>query len=476
MSSIKALAISAGALALSLGIANLYADTTQLLDLYEVRFCPETANKIEKFGSEIYIKSQQRLDTEFCNKHFFILKDVWRTRKRNNYTIPDTVAIKLIPNTVGDDRHKLWLIPGLCLLGYSAYYAHTLNFEDAISKEIEKFKTQIKLESKPYRVSRQLSDIDEQLELQLKADGIEAVRYQERVKLGLMNPEADQRDQRMVTELQDTAHRYKLSQMEKTIAENFAAKREADNKGVKNEKSNNTSKSESKFDLGDDYKWINQILKQPFRILTGLAGSGKSTLERMMIRLLVEEGWHVVVVNPETNPNIWTGVEVKNKSTDINDFLSSVLIDLDAREAKCINLNMDEDDFLDYCSTQKGRDGRIAIFLMEANTFENKGVDPDIWAAFLRRSLTNVRKWGYAISLTSHGDNQTAISSKLKGFGDEIAEVPNVNCIHTENEKGEIISSGTAELKIKGRRDKNPVLVKLYNYPREKDFAKYKPK
>ncbi|NJN13285.1 MAG: hypothetical protein HC815_37360 [Richelia sp. RM1_1_1] len=52
---------------------------------------------------------------------------------------------------------------------------------------------------------------------------------------------------------------------------------------------------------------------------------------------------------------------------------------------------------------------------MESNTYEVHGVDPDLWANFLKQSLTNIRKWGFTVCLTAHSDNQTSISSKLAG-------------------------------------------------------------
>ena len=108
---------------------------------------------------------------------------------------------------------------------------------------------------------------------------------------------------------------------------------------------------------------------------------------------------------------------------------------------------------------------------MEANTFELCGVDADLWASVLQMCLTNIRKWGYTACLTAQSDNQTSISSKMKGFSSRYDEQPRVECIvKTDDITGEAVSSGRAWLKVKGKADKNPKSINLANFPKTKDF------
>jgi hypothetical protein len=96
----------------------------------------------------------------------------------------------------------------------------------------------------------------------------------------------------------------------------------------------------------DKFQWIDQVLKMPFRVLTGDAGSGKSTLERFMISKLKEAGYHIVCLNTETNPDVWKGVEVLTTSDEINDFLSDFVAGIESRQRECRKLGIDEDEFL----------------------------------------------------------------------------------------------------------------------------------
>lgn len=212
------------------------------------------------------------------------------------------------------------------------------------------------------------------------------------------------------------------------------------------------------------------LLKLPFRVFSGEQGSGKSTLERLMIRLLKDDGYHVVVINPETNPTVCTGVQVLADATTIDEFIGNFPEMVRERQQQARDLKIDEDDYLDVVKEKSGLEGKVAIFLMESNTYEVHGVDADLWANFLKQSLTNIRKWVFTVSLTAHSGNQTSIPSKLAGFSKMIDAAPRVDCIATTDDRGEAVSNGKAWLKMKGINDKQPIEVELYNYPKSKKF------
>ena len=267
----------------------------------------------------------------------------------------------------------------------------------------------------------------------------------------------------------------KKSTFTKSKSENLRDAAKADKEsqkvlGMKNSDMELESTTSTKLELEEQYRWIYQLLKLPFRVLSGEQGSGKSTLERLMIRLLKDAGYHIVIVNPETNPSVWGGVQVLTDAEEINTFFESFPNTIRGRKQQAVDMGIDEDDYLDCLKDKSGLEGKVAIFLMESNTYEVHGVDPDHWANFLKQSLTNIRKWGFTVCLTAHSDNQTAVSSKLTGFSKLIDTAPRVECISSTNKDGEAVSSGKAWLKMKGVNDKEPVEVSLYNYPKSKKF------
>ena len=217
-----------------------------------------------------------------------------------------------------------------------------------------------------------------------------------------------------------------------------------------------------------DYSWVRRVVKQPFRMIVGGQGSGKSTQERYWINLLKQEGWHVICVNPNTTPESWKGVEVIQEVSAINTFLEDFPKWVERRQSEARTKSIDEDKYLLTLTTRKGSEGRIAIFFMEANQFELKEVDPELWGYALRISLTDIRKWGFTVCLTCQAGKQSTISSKLKGFSDNLKEAPQIECIATTNSEGDAVSSGTGILRLPGHK---PERIALPNYPDSKDFT-----
>ena len=216
-----------------------------------------------------------------------------------------------------------------------------------------------------------------------------------------------------------------------------------------------------------DYSWVKRIVKQPFRMITGGQGSGKSTQERYWINLLKSEGWYIICLNPNTTSESWKGIEVIQEVEAIDRFLSDFPRWVERRQTDARSKGIDEDKYLKVVSEREGKEGRVAIFFMEANQFELKGVDPELWGLALKNSLTDVRKWGFTVCLTCQAGKQSTISSKLRGFSDNLKEAPQIECIATTNTDGDAVSSGFGLLKLPGQK---PEKIALPNYPDSKDF------
>lgn len=440
--------------------------------LVAIRFCPKTANLPPKFGKEFSKRAQAKLDKQFCRYEYKLLKEIWEQKQFESSTpLPEnSIVLRNIPAA---DSNVIWFLvaPVASGIAYLSWAKKSELDEISAHNELEAYKTCIKI-----------STVSNQNEREFKTLQTNQVWDTQKIKRGFIPLEAIQDRARKQSEIQDKTHAAALKQldeanskMDKTIAENTRDKHKADKESQKILGAKHTEDDENttmnKFELTEQFHWIYKLLKLPFRVLSGEQGSGKSTLERLMIKLLKEDGYHVVIINPETNPAVWEGVEVLADAESINEFIGAFPEDIRGRQQQARDYKIDEDDFLDHIKDKSGLEGKVAIFLMEANTYEIHGVDPELWAAFLKQSLTNIRKWGYTVCLTAHSDNQTSISSKLAGFSKMIDSAPRVDCIAVADAKtGEATSSGKALLKMKGIKDENPVEVELYNYPKSKKF------
>ncbi|MGI2907661.1 ATP-binding protein [Tolypothrix sp. VBCCA 56010] len=446
------------------------SQSRQPYDLTQIQFCP--ASKTEK--GQIY------LDRTYCNHRHYVLTEAWRRYGGYDSVIPyKGDAIQWVRDLPTDNPRQLeasavavvglWGVAG-CLIVRSQRLKRT-DYEKSEAEKTEGYNVWL---IDAHR--REVKQHSTQLHTERLKDGLTAMDMEERKTLGLTDEENENAKARIQFEDFMKARAVSHSAQDKTIAENLLAKAKADKERAKTEgqvkePEQAVTTATSNFTLPDEYKWINQLLKLPFRVLSGEQGSGKSTLERLMIRLLKDEGYHVVVINPETNPAVWSGVEVLVDAEDIDAFMGAFPGDIRARQGRARERLIDEDDFLTTLKDEQGLNGRVAIFLMESNTYEVHGVSPDLLAAFLKQSLTNIRKWGYTVCLTAHSDNQTSVSSALSGFSKLLDSQPRVDCIAiADPQTNEAVSSGKAWLKMKGVKDPQPLEVPLYNYPKTKQF------
>ncbi len=446
--------------------------TRQPYNLTQIQFCPVSAN-----GEP----GQAKLDKQYCKTPRYVLSEEWRRYGGFGSQIPyKGDAIQWVRDLPTDNPWQLggnaiaviglWGVAG-CLRVRS----QRLKRKDYELGEAEKTDGYTTWLSDAHR--REVKQHSTQLHTERLKEGLTAMDMEERKTLGLTDEENENAKARIQFEDFMKSRAVNHSAQDKIIAENLLALAKADKERAKTEilqikePSQAAIAATSNFTLPDEFKWIYKLLKLPFRVLSGEQGSGKSTLERLMIRLLKDEGYHIVVINPETNPAVWSGVEVLVEEQEINTFMEAFPELIRARQRRAREEKIDEDDFLDTLSDECGLHGRVAIFLMESNTYEVHGVNPDLLAAFLKQSLTNIRKWGYTVCMTAHSDNQTSVSSALSGFSKLLDSQPRVDCIAVSHpETNEAISSGKAWLKMKGVKDPEPLEVPLYNYPKTKKF------
>ncbi|GAX45811.1 hypothetical protein NIES4075_68320 [Tolypothrix sp. NIES-4075] len=440
----------------------------QPYDLVEVRFCPPSANGFNT-------KEQRELNKQYCSIPRFVLREEWDMRGLFGSRLPEREDVQFKRLLPTDNPNQHWALTGtaISLSGISlVIYIRNSLLQSKYYNWLEDIKTTNFELWQDNKSQRDLKTVASQLNTQFKADIYSAVDNQNRVEAGLISTERLAQQQQMQDNLGMTQYELVIAEFRKKIAEEQLGEAKADKERQKilgAKESPPISKS-NKLELEEQYQWINKLLKLPFRVLSGEQGSGKSTLERLMIRLLKDDDWYIVIINPETNPAVWSGVKVLADAEEINEFFESFPQTIRSRQQQARILKIDEDDYLEHIKDKSGLDGKVAIFLMESNTYEVHGVDADLWANFLKQSLTNIRKWGYTVCLTAHSDNQTSISTKLKGFSGMIDDAPRVDCIAKAGVNGEATSTGKALLKMKGVRDKEPLEVDLYNYPKSKNF------
>jgi hypothetical protein len=217
-----------------------YSQSPQPYHFKSVRFCPQTANAVKRFGKKKAKESQEKLDRKYCDYSYKLLAEVWNKKRfEDSRSLPES---SLIVNDIYPENNSLWFLvaPIFAGISYLSYAAKTEQDEVSAHEELENFKTCIKLQSQEYRTSRETGVYDSEKEREFKQEIISQKWDSLRVKTGLISIPELQRQADKEQELQDIHHAtikkqiaVSNSEMDKAIAENTRDKHKADKESQK---------------------------------------------------------------------------------------------------------------------------------------------------------------------------------------------------------------------------------------------------
>lgn len=192
--------------------------------------------------------------------------------------------------------------------------------------------------------------------------------------------------------------------------------------------------------------WINNFISQT-ALLWGNQGSGKSWMARYLAKLKKDKGYRVIVLDPDSNPSEWQGLESYHDFEDIEDFLKWYVDELKARYSAFNSSTMKEDEWRDKLWT----DGKaIAVICEEVTTYIDLISDKELLNQFFRLGLTKSRKQEMPLTFVSHNNTQSALGG-IKGLGNLIERMLQLNLETTINPSNlQPTSSGKGRVKLDG--------------------------
>lgn len=216
--------------ALGLASAFYYGQSEQPYHYKSVKFCPETANKINRE------RSQERLDKKYCSYEYKLLAEVWN-HKRFNENKPITNSF-LIVKDIYPSNNSIWflLAPVFAGIGYLCYAKKSELNELSAHQELESYKTWLKIETQSQKTNRAVNIRDFTNERDFKGEIIDRKWNTARIQNGLISIEALQRQQQQQQDLQDSHHAIVLSQNEAYKAQFSKLKHENIRDSLKAEK------------------------------------------------------------------------------------------------------------------------------------------------------------------------------------------------------------------------------------------------
>lgn len=203
------------------------------------------------------------------------------------------------------------------------------------------------------------------------------------------------------------------------------------------------------------FKWIDNFIRQT-GLIWGNQGSGKSWMARYIAKRKKDEGYRVVVLDPDSNRAEWEGVESYHDFDEIAEFLAWYVEELKGRY-KAFNVsNMAEDAW----RAKLWAEGKaIAVLCEEVTTYVDLIEDKELLTQFFRLGLTKSRKQEMPLTFVSHNNNQTALGG-IKGLANLIEKMLQLELqTDIDPETLQPVASGKGAVKLDGSNQWVPVTL-----------------
>nr|WP_201280697.1 hypothetical protein [Hassalia byssoidea] len=196
--------------------------------------------------------------------------------------------------------------------------------------------------------------------------------------------------------------------------------------------------------LPNNIDWTDNLIMQT-ALIWGNQGGGKSWLARYSIKLKLEAGYKVIVLDPDSNPFEWQGVESYHDWQDIKSQIESYLTELESRLIQFRSSSMSEDQ---WASNLFAEGKAIAYLIEEATTYSSFIKNEELLETFGKLGLTKSRKQLMPLTIVSHNNTQSCLFG-IKGLGNLVSKMLQVECLAEVNKETlKPQSTGKARLKL----------------------------
>jgi hypothetical protein len=202
-------------------------------------------------------------------------------------------------------------------------------------------------------------------------------------------------------------------------------------------------------------KWIDNFIRQT-ALIWGNQGSGKSWMARYIAKRKKDEGYRVVILDPDSNRAEWEGVESYHDFFEIAEFLSWYVEELKGRYKAFNASNMTEDAW----RAKLWEEGKaLALICEEVTTYVDLIEDKELLTQFFRLGLTKSRKQEMPLTFVSHNNNQTALGG-IKGLANLIDKMLQLE-LQTDIDPDTLqpVASGKGAVKLDGSNQWGPVTL-----------------
>lgn len=193
-------------------------------------------------------------------------------------------------------------------------------------------------------------------------------------------------------------------------------------------------------------KWEQQFISQT-ALIWGNQGGGKSWMARHLAQLKKQQGYRVIVLDPDSNRSEWVGVESHHTFEDIEKTIRWYVGELERRYREFNESNVSEDTW----RSRLWAEGKaIALITEEMTTYTDFIRDKELLSKFVRLGLTKSRKQEMPITFVAHNNTQSCLGD-ITGLKNLIDRMLQLQCVATvDSVTLQPRSSGKGKVKLDG--------------------------
>jgi hypothetical protein len=179
-------------------------------------------------------------------------------------------------------------------------------------------------------------------------------------------------------------------------------------------------------------------------------------MARYIAKRKKDEGYRVVVLDPDSNRAEWEGVESFHDFEEIAEFLAWYVEELKGRYKAFNASNMTEDAW----RAKLWADGKaLALICEEVTTYIDLIEDKELLTQFFRLGLTKSRKQEMPLTFVSHNNTQSALGG-IKGLANLIEKMLQLELkTDIDPETLQPVASGKGAVKLDGSNQWVPVVL-----------------
>lgn len=208
--------------------------------------------------------------------------------------------------------------------------------------------------------------------------------------------------------------------------------------------------------LSDSARWVETFDSQT-ALVWGNQGGGKTWFLRLLAQRKKEQGYRVIVLDPDSNRSEWKGLESYHLWGEIEREIRRYLTELKMRYTQFAKSDISEDEWRKGLWNERKA---IALICDECTTYGDFIKDEELLKEFARLAVTKSRKQEMPVTFAAHNNTQSCLFG-ISGLSNLVQKMLQVEFLADVDlsKSTQPKASGKARIKLDSSREWREVIV-----------------